>query len=337
MKVAILGTGGIGLGYAARLDSLGHEPILFSLSGSGATELQDHRVGATGAFDHQFTARVTSDPALATRDCEAITVATTVNHHHAMFSRVVPCLMPHQRVLISAELSLSGSHLSKMLAAEGKTNAIMSLGTTLLTGRRLDGPSVRIGLIRNHCSAAAITSQNPDGDLAFWNTLFASAVTLVPDKLEVLFSNLNPTVHAGNALCNFTRIEGGEVWSNFAGITPGVASLTTSLDAERCAVAAAYGVETPSLEERYRVAHGFSGSVTFAEMAQAMHDRRGGLPKGPASTETRYVTEDVPFGLAFLEHLARKKGIEVPLHRAIIDVFSALYLRDFRSENAFMR
>ncbi len=152
----------------------------------------------------------------------------------------------------------------------------------------------------------------------------------------VLFSNLNPTVHAGNALCNFTRIENGEDWSNFAGITPGVARLSEALDAERVGVAASYDTSVPSLLGHYRTAFGFDDASSLSEITAELNKRRKGLPKGPKSIATRYVTEDIPFGLAFVEYLAQKKGIQTPTHSAIINTFDSLYGRSFRRENPFV-
>ncbi len=110
-----------------------------------------------------------------------------------------------------------------------------------------------------------------------------------------------------------------------AGITPSVARLTEALDAERLSVASAYNVFVPSLVEHYHRIYGFDDGTTLANMVDELNKKRKGLPKGPTSTTTRYITEDVPFGLTFIEHLAEKKGLHVPVHAATIDMFNALY------------
>lgn len=86
------------------------------------------------------------------------------------------------------------------------------------------------------------------------------------------------------------------------------------------------------VEEHYRISFGFEHGLSLTRMAAMVHEVRKG-PPGPTSTDTRFVTEDVPFGIVCIERLAREAGVPVPLHSAGIDLFCAIYDRDFRSEN----
>jgi len=55
------------------------------------------------------------------------------------------------------------------------------------------------------------------------------------------------------AVANFTRIERGEAWPQYHFLTPAVARLVEALDAERRAIAAAFGAEdTLTRSERWR-------------------------------------------------------------------------------------
>ena len=54
---------------------------------------------------------------------------------------------------------------------------------------------------------------------------------------------------------------------------------------------------------------------------------------GSRGLATRYIVEDVPFGLIPLAVLASSAGVSVPLHDAGIVLFSALYGRDFAADN----
>ena len=149
--------------------------------------------------------------------------------------------------------------------------------------------------------------------------------------MAISLSNLNPQNHLAMALCNLTRIERAEDWGNYWGVSPAVGRLMEALDLERLAVAAAYGVSVRTIFDHFALSFGVArGSV--GEMAAAV-DGRGGAPLGPKSLETRYVTEDVPFGLVPTEMLAKAAGVAVPLHSGGIDLCSALYGRDFRGEN----
>jgi opine dehydrogenase len=68
------------------------------------------------------------------------------------------------------------------------------------------------------------------------------------------------------------------------------------------------------------------------EMSRAMHQRGDGT-LGPKSLDTRYVLEDVPFGLVATERLGRLVGAPAILHESGINLFSAIYGHDFRAEN----
>jgi opine dehydrogenase len=72
------------------------------------------------------------------------------------------------------------------------------------------------------------------------------------------------------------------------------------------------------------------GSVS--EMNQEMHRQgRGGF--GPKTAQSRYVLEDVPFGLMPTVALGRLVGRRATLHEAGMALFAAAYGRDFMHDN----
>jgi opine dehydrogenase len=150
------------------------------------------------------------------------------------------------------------------------------------------------------------------------------------DLIAVSLSNVNPQNHLGKALCNFTRIENAEHWANWSGLTPAVGRLIEALDLERLAVAAAFGVSVRSVRDHFHLSFGVPhGPLGDAGAILAARDSN----PGPASLDTRYVTEDVPFGLVPSTVLGRIADVPMPLHEAGVAMFSALYGRDFRAEN----
>ncbi|MHA7883606.1 NAD/NADP octopine/nopaline dehydrogenase family protein, partial [Nitratireductor rhodophyticola] len=74
---------------------------------------------------------------------------------------------------------------------------------------------------------------------------------------------------------------------------------------------------------------------TVSAMNQKMHEEgRGGT--GPATADSRYVTEDVPYGLLMTVKLGELTGCDARLHRAGVEIFSAMYGRDFFAENELL-
>ena len=70
-------------------------------------------------------------------------------------------------------------------------------------------------------------------------------------------------------------------------------------------------------------------------MNQQMHARGNG-GTGPATADTRYVTEDVPYGLVPVAVLGTLTDRPAVLHEAGIAIFSAMYGRDFTAENQLL-
>jgi opine dehydrogenase len=126
-------------------------------------------------------------------------------------------------------------------------------------------------------------------------------------------------------------MERGESWGQNRNITPAVARLIEALDAERLAVAAAFGVEVRTIHEHFHL----SFDVPMGSLATMTHAlaQRANDVQGPTTLDSRYVTEDVPFGLVPTIRLAALAGVPVPLHESGVRLMSALYGRDFAAEN----
>ncbi|KAL3809326.1 hypothetical protein ACHAXA_008725 [Cyclostephanos tholiformis] len=74
-------------------------------------------------------------------------------------------------------------------------------------------------------------------------------------------------------------------------------------------------------------------SLTVSEMNQMMHHHLNNDVLGPVTPDTRYVLEDVPYGLVPTVLLGRLVGRPAILHESGIRILSAMYGRDFMNEN----
>jgi opine dehydrogenase len=308
-RVAVLGTGGIGCGAAALLIERGHEVALWSPSGRGTAAFADGAaLQAEGRLTSSYHLTIAADCAAAVRDADAVMLGVPGYGHRAVIDAMAPHLRPGQAVIISSHMSFSALYLARR--APGVP--IAAWGTTVTTGRRLPGAAVRVSNIRDKVDVAALPAGDIDAMAALCRELFGDRFVPRDDLIAVSLSNVNPQNHLGMALCNFTRIENAEHWANWSGLTPAVGRLIEALDLERLAVAAAFGASVRSVRDHFHlsfdVPHGPLGD------AGAILAARDSNP-GPASLDTRYVTEDVP------------------LHEAGVAMFSALYGRDFNAEN----
>src|SRR5262249_15266453 len=159
-------------------------------------------------------------------------------------------------------------------------------------------------------------------------TLFGDRFTLADDVLAVALANVNPIAHAAEVLPNLTRIDRQEEWPLFHNLTVSGARILAALDAERLGIAPALGKPGRAIEEHYRLSYHVDGA-DIAAIAEAIHHKYP-APAGPKTLDHRYVVEDVPYGLVFLEALARCAGVDVPNISGAIALLASACGRDFR-------
>ena len=337
MRVAVLGAGGIGLGSAALLADQGHQPVLWSpsLTGDGGVAPGEATIEASGVLAGSFVADIAGTIADAVQGADAALIALPGWAHQAVMEQMARHLRAGQAVIISSHASLGGLYLRRLLDARGVRQVpVIAWGTTAVTGRRTALLDCRITNLRDQVDAAAIPAGGTQAGIELCRTLFGDRFVPREGLLAIQLSNLNPQNHLAMALCNLTRMERGEDWGNYWGITPAVGRLMEALDAERLALAAHFGLRVRTLREHFHL----SFQVPLAPVAEqaAMVDARGGAPPGPKSLDTRYLLEDVPYGIAVTERLGALAGIPVPLHAAGVEMVSALLGRDQRAENTLL-
>ncbi|UHS59811.1 NAD/NADP octopine/nopaline dehydrogenase family protein [Agrobacterium vaccinii] len=331
MKVGIAGAGAIAMGYAASLLSRGHKAGVWSPSGTRTADLfAGKALTVRGAIEGLFHPEVCRDPAeLACAD--VIVVALPANGHRSVIDALVPHLEPRHTVIFSGHLSFAALYLSKSLVKCGIEIPIVVWNTTALTCKAQAYNEVRIGALRKIVSIAVTPSEEAEKGRDICIDLFGERFSLQDDMLTITLSNLNPQSHLAIALCNLTRLERGETWGQRENITGAVGRLIEALDRERLALAAAFGKTVGTVFDHYSNSFGLYGA-SVAEMS-AQQVERGLDVLGPTTIDSRYVLEDVPFGLIPILRLAELAGIEVPLHSSGINILSAAYGRDFASEN----
>lgn len=262
---------------------------------------------------------------------DAVLVAVPATAYRSVLDQLVPAVRPGQPVLISGHLSFGALYLSKLLAARGVSAPIVAWGTTVVSGRRTAPGCVRVSSVRTEVDIATLPPAAAEPMLALCRLLFGDRFRARAGLLAVALSNVNPQNHLAIALCNFTRMERGEAWFQNTNITESVGRLMEALDAERLAIAAAFGVAVRTLRQHFHLSF-HAPEAPLGEMARFLA-AAGNDPAAPTSTTTRYVLEDAPFGLYPTVLLGRMCGRPAPLHEAGLLTLSALYGRDLARDN----
>ena len=332
MRVSILGAGAIAYGAAAYLAQVGHDPMLWSPSGKRTAALAaGEPLTATNAIAGVFKPRIASSCADAIQNADAVMIALPGYGHKSVLEAAAAHLREGQPVIISSHTSFGALYLSKLLAARGVHAPIIAWGTTLTTGRQPSLTDVNVATVRQKIDLATVPDSAIDAGHALCVALFGDRFVKRDGLLAIALSNLNPQNHLGIALLNLTRMERGEEWSQGQNITPTVGRLIEALDEERLAIAKIFGLSVRTVREHFSLSfHVPMASVS--EMNQEMHRQgRGGL--GPATVNSRYILEDVPFGLLPTILLGRLAGRPATLHESGVALFSAAYGRDFAQDN----
>jgi len=320
MRLTILGAGAVGPGAAALAASRGHQVTIWSPSGQGAEGLEDFT--AEGALKGRFAARVESSLADALAGAEAALLAVPAYAFAALLPRIAQALPLGTPLLIAPAASLAPLVLEAAMAGRGAARApIGAMATTPLGGRRLAPGLVRVAMVRSALEIAAIPAAAAPAMAALAHSLFGNRYLASPDALQVALINANPIIHAALALTNLTRIEQREAWPQYAMMTPGACRLMERLDAERAALAAAWGHTIPSIATALHRANQVpEGPLHEMGMAIAAG---GGAVLGPVDLASRYITEDVPYGLTFYLALAAARGVAMPVTRSVVTALEA--------------
>ena len=330
LRVSILGAGAVAYGAAAFLARAGHDPLIWSPSGTRTAALAaGEPLVARNAIEGTYRVRVARSCADVVADADVVLLALPANGHRFAIEAAAPHVRVGQPLIISSHASFGALYLSKLLAARRIVAPIVAWGTTLTTGRQESATEVNVATVRQRVDLATVPESGLEPGYALCNELFGDHFVKRDGLLAIALSNLNPQNHLAIALLNLTRMERGETWGQGENVTPAVGRLIEALDRER--IADAFGLRVKTVHDHFSLSfHVPLASVS--EMNQEMHRQgRGGF--GPKTAESRYVLEDVPFGLLPTVLLGRLAERPATLHEAGLALFSAAYGRDFARDN----
>lgn len=265
---------------------------------------------------------------------------------------------------------LAGSSSTATLSELDDHIRITCWGTTAITARKTSGTSVNVLTIRKAVDYCTVPFESEDDTNDVLQTLFGPRFKYREGGLlAISLSNLNPQNHLGIVLGNMSRMDppppppplnnmpvaetSVESWYQGKCITPKVGRLMEALDLERINIAKELNIEVRTIYEHFSwsfhvpletpIENDQDGdtssmrSLTVSEMNQQMHYYKKNDVLGPTDPESRYVMEDVPYGLVLTVILGRLLNCPASLHESGIHILSAMYGRDFLVENELLR
>jgi opine dehydrogenase len=194
---------------------------------------------------------------------------------------------------------------------------------------------VRMTIVKRFLQIAALPAGRVAAVLDTLRPAFPQAVA-AQSILVTGLTNMNAVLHVVNMVGNVGRLEGsGNGYRFYAeGYTPSLVTLLEALDAERLAVARAYGVDVPGIHAWLLKTYDLGGDSLRETFHRLTHQPTGPYQwtPTPRSLDHKYVTEDVPCGLVAMAALGSAAGVPTPVIDGLVALTSALLRRDFRAE-----
>jgi opine dehydrogenase len=337
--ITIIGAGLGGIALIANLGAAGYRLRLHDRDDSRLTAIRKR-----GGLDVEGLGKDFAPVELVTPDVGAavdgadVIIVVTGSHFHADAARdLAPVLRDGQTILliqggtggslvVRRELLRTGCRTDVDVAE--MDNYPYSLGWPEPT-------RVKMTIIKQFLQIAALPATRIDAVMKTLGPAFPQAVA-APTILTTGLTNMNATLHVVNMVGNLGRLEStGNGYRFYAeGFTPSLITLLEALDAERLAIAKAFGVSVPGIHRWLLDTYGLGGESLRETFHRLTHEPTGPYQwtPTPASLQHKYVIEDVPCGLVPMSSLGRAAGVPTPVIDGLVALTSAMLVRDFRTE-----
>ena len=322
--VTVLGAGNTGFAVAANLTLAGHSVTLAELPefpeaiapvrNSRTIELLG--VGHTGAAR---IADITDDIAAAAAASDTLIVIVPAYGHAPWAEALAPHLCDEHTLTLMPG-TLGALEVARFLREAGAPPIPVAETDTAPYVCRKTGPAqATIWGVVPHLGLGVLPATATERVRAALEPFFPGIVPL-PDVFACGLGAMNPVVHPPGVLLNAGRIERsrGEFYFYDEGVTPGVVDAIMALDGERRAVAAALGHQLPDAAQAFHAA-GFGPAADPPDLWATINGSRMLTAlKAPGQLDTRWLSEDVPYGLRAWSGLGSVLGVPTPVIDAVI-------------------
>lgn len=338
-SVTILGGGNTAFSVAANLSLAGFAVTLCEIPSFQHTvePIRERRQIQLEGVAYRDTARlraVTTDFAEALATNNLVLLIVPAYAHRPFAEECAPHLRPGQTVVLMPG-TLGSLEFARVVRekrgdevfAGPKGLVIAETDTAPYVCRKTGPASAHIWGVVSGLGVAALPAARTDAVCKRLEELFAG-VRAYPSVLACGLSAMNPVVHPAGVLLNAGRIERsrGDFYFYEEGVTPAVCHLIYAIDRERLAIGKALGLDLRPVDAAFHEAgFGPRGDLWATINGSRMLTQL----RAPGSLESRWLTEDVPYGLCAWASLGEQLGVATPMIRAVITVVSAAVGIDF--------
>lgn len=336
-KIAVLGGGNGAHTMAADLTIKGYEVTMCEApefkEGISKT-LERQAIDLIDAWGERHTVKlnlVTTDFEEALKDANYIMMAVPAFATNTFFNRIIPYLEDGQTI-IKWSANFSALLFASMLKEKGIDKDItLAEAHTLPWGCRLVAPgTAQIMVWAVKLLLATLPAKNIERVIKDVKEMYP--VVAGENVLATTLNNLNPIVHPVGTVMNAGWVDtmGKDFYLYRDGNTLSISRGIKRVFEEVSKVADAIGVKMLEYPEE----DFWKKSTIMSTYFRATFDKEGAVTKisGPSSVKSRYITEDLPYGLVPIKKLAQQYDVSTPLIDAAIEFGSVINQTDYTKE-----
>jgi opine dehydrogenase len=322
MKIAVLGGGNSGFSLSAYFTHLGHSVSLYKRSFQKDKTEYGYEMNIQGIFDFSCSLNmVTNDLDLALKDVEMVFICVPGYCHEMFFDEFLKCFKKMEYKDIYTVLMPDNYGcllLNEMIRDRNMEDykKILSLSSSIFASRLIDEKNIVLKGIKSEIIVSSVYPDIVDVGVSILNRI-TEVFVRGKNIFEVNLSNMNCVVHTAITVMNAAKLENTKGKFDFykEGITPAVARVIEKVDRERINIAKALGIETETLMEYIEKIYGFRKNSLYETLSESFVHTKA---NGPSSLESRYITEDIPYGLMPMSAMGRYFGIKTEAMDSLI-------------------
>lgn len=333
LRVAILGAGNGAHAVAGHLALKGFPVRLYNKFEDELTHVREKGgIDVEGEVEGRGKLEsITTHVEEAIGDADVIMVVVPAHVHRVMAEVCAPYVRPGQVIVLNPGRTGGALDFGNALRERGGSDeVVVAEAQSLIYTCRISGPArVVIHGIKKRVPLAALPATGTPRALDLARHLYPE-FSPARNVLETSLDNIGAVLHPSTVILNTNRIEAGEDFDFYRGMTPTVTHFLSVIDEERLAVARAFGIRLDSAKDWLLKTYAGVRGETLYECIQSNPAYQG--IKAPKSLNVRYILEDIPTGLVPLISLGSLANVPMPACGAVVDIACSLFDRDFRRE-----
>lgn len=334
MKIAVIGTGNVGMAVAADLSIKGHEVSLIKTSdykSEGYERLFANNKRLYLKENGQYTPttiKSVSRDLSEINDCEVIIITIQSTYYEPLILRIGEYLHSDQVVVCFCSY-MSSFYFAKHLL---ELPSIVETTGPYLEGRvelndKQDEVVFRVGCRLDRCPFSIFHPNRAEETMKKIKS-FYKGFSYDYSVVESALLNPNMVLHTVGSIMSIPRIEYSKgdfcmYREAYARGNDATMNIMLELDMDKERVLDFLGQRRISIFKAGGFAKGLESFYQYSEST----DRA----ISPTSVRSRYITEDVSQGLVLLEDIAKKIGVEVPITTSLINLASVALGEHFRT------